>query len=78
MEVKLRGHDNSVCSLSIIVMQSLFILKVLLLSAVISVWIKYGAPSLAIAPSSANALILVFSPTAILTLLLAARWWRSL
>jgi hypothetical protein len=54
-----------------------FILKVLILSAIISVSIKYGGPSLAIAPSVTNALILVFSPTLIVAMLLGTRLWRS-
>ncbi|PSB00508.1 hypothetical protein C7B64_23125 [Merismopedia glauca CCAP 1448/3] len=59
-------------------MQSWFVVKVLVLSALISVGIKYGAPSLNMAPSTTNALILVFSPTVIMAVLLGNRWWRSL
>jgi hypothetical protein len=58
-------------------MQSLFVVKVLVLSTLISVGIKYGAPSLAIAPSVTNALILVFSPTLMVAMLLVTRLWRS-
>jgi hypothetical protein len=59
-------------------MQSWFLVKLLVLSTAISVWIKYGAPSLNVTPSVTSALILVFSPTIIMAVLLANRWRRSL
>jgi hypothetical protein len=40
-----------------------FVLKVFLLSAVISVLIKYAGPYLPIAPTGKNALIIVLLPT---------------
>ncbi len=51
-----------------------FILKVLILSAVVSVLIKYASPSLPIAPTSLNALIGVMTPTIVLAI---ALWWRT-
>jgi hypothetical protein len=44
----------------------MIIIKVLLISTLISIFIKYIAPSLAIAPTPLNALIGVFTPTIIL------------
>lgn len=50
-----------------------FLLKVLVLSAVISVLIKYGGPVLNINGTSLVALILVLLPTVVLAIVL---WWR--
>lgn len=50
-----------------------FILKVLILSTVISLLIKYGGRLISIAPTSINAAIAVFLPTVILALLLIVR-----
>jgi hypothetical protein len=55
--------------------RSRFILKILLVSAVISAAIKYLAPFLSIAPTPINALLLVLSPTILTGLVL---WRRSL
>jgi Na+-translocating ferredoxin:NAD+ oxidoreductase RnfE subunit len=55
--------------------RSRFLLKILLVSAVISVTIKYLAPLLAVSPTPLNALVLVLAPTIVLTL---ALWQRSL
>ncbi len=51
-----------------------FIFKVLILSAGISLLIKYGGPSLPIAATSVNALIAVLMPSVILAI---ALWWRA-
>ncbi|WP_460205111.1 hypothetical protein [Scytonema sp. NUACC21] len=45
--------------------QLIFVLKVLLLSAGLSVLIKYALPNLPIPPTATNALIIVFLPTVI-------------
>ncbi|WP_373528626.1 hypothetical protein [Nostoc sp.] len=50
-----------------------FILKLLLLSALVSVLIKYAAPSLSISATATNALIIVFLPIAIIAVALL---WR--
>lgn len=50
------------------------LLKVLLLSAGISLLIRYGGPSLPIAPTPINALIAVFTPSLLLAIALA---WRG-
>ncbi|WP_448270164.1 hypothetical protein [Nostoc sp. DSM 114159] len=49
------------------------ILKLLLLSALLSVLIKYAGPSLAIPATATNALIIVFLPVAIVAIALL---WR--
>ncbi|WP_445632134.1 hypothetical protein [Nostoc sp. DSM 114167] len=49
------------------------ILKLLLLSALLSVSIKYAGPSLPIPATATNALIIVFLPTAIVAIALL---WR--
>ncbi|MEM6399994.1 MAG: hypothetical protein AAF757_07120 [Cyanobacteria bacterium P01_D01_bin.116] len=50
--------------------QFIFVLKVLLLSAVISVFIKYVAPSLSIPETATNALIIILLPNVIMATLL--------
>ncbi len=55
--------------------QTKFILKVLVISAGLSVLIKYAGPALPVGATSINALILVFMPSLILAI---ALWWRSL
>lgn len=50
--------------------QFIFILKVLLLSAVISIFIKYVAPSLSIPETATNALIIVLLPNVIMATVL--------
>ncbi|MGJ5673546.1 MAG: hypothetical protein ACR9NN_08055 [Nostochopsis sp.] len=50
-----------------------FVLKVFLLSAVISLWIKYAGPFLFIPGTSINALIIVLLPTVIMAIALL---WR--
>lgn len=54
--------------------QANFILKVFLLSAGISVLIRYGGPSLPVAATSVNALIAVLTPMFILAIALV---WRA-
>ncbi|MEG4027728.1 MULTISPECIES: hypothetical protein [unclassified Microcoleus] len=51
-----------------------FILKVFLISAVISLIIKYGGPIISIPLTAFNALIAVFTPSIILAAVLG---WRS-
>ncbi|HEY9694854.1 MAG TPA: hypothetical protein V6D15_21855 [Oculatellaceae cyanobacterium] len=51
-----------------------FILKVLMVSAVLSVLIKYAAPSLSLASTPTTILIAVFLPSLIVAI---ALWWRS-
>jgi hypothetical protein len=53
--------------------QLLFLLKLLLLSTVISFLIKYAAPMLLLQSTSLNALVLVLLPTIIMTTLLLGR-----
>lgn len=53
--------------------QAAFILKVLVLSAVLSVLIKYGGPFLKVSPTPLLLLMLVFLPSAILALTLLGR-----
>lgn len=50
--------------------QFIFVLKVLLLSAVISILIKYLGPSLAIEETATNALIIVLLPNIIVATVL--------
>lgn len=50
-----------------------FILKLLLLSALLSLLIKYAAPSLAIPATASNALIIVLLPPVIIAIALL---WR--
>lgn len=54
--------------------QTNFILKVLVLSAGVSVLIRYGGPSLGIAATSVNALIAVLTPMVVLAIALL---WRA-
>ncbi|HEY9820225.1 MAG TPA: hypothetical protein V6D35_05515 [Candidatus Sericytochromatia bacterium] len=54
--------------------QANFLFKVLILSAGISVLIKYGGSSLPVAPTSVNTLIAVLAPTFILAIALL---WRA-
>ncbi|NEP55735.1 MAG: hypothetical protein F6K31_01700 [Symploca sp. SIO2G7] len=51
-----------------------FILKILIPSVAVSALLKYGGPSLPIAPTPLNALILVLIPTIVLAI---ALWWRA-
>jgi len=51
-----------------------FIVKVLVLSAGISVLLKYGGPLVPVAGTSANALIAVLTPSIVLAI---ALWWRA-
>ncbi|ACK73557.1 conserved hypothetical protein [Gloeothece citriformis PCC 7424] len=51
-----------------------FILKVLLLSAALSILIKYGGTKIAIAPTPLNALIGI---SLVPIIMLIALWWRS-
>ncbi|MEA5470904.1 hypothetical protein [Spirulina sp. 06S082] len=54
--------------------QIVFILKIILLSGIISALIKYVAPYLAIAPTSLNAAIAILVPPIVLGSLLL---WRD-
>ena len=51
-----------------------FILKVVLLSAILSVLIKYGGPYLNIPLTAINALLAVFFPTVLMAVLFG---WRA-
>ena len=51
-----------------------FILKVLLVSAVLSALIKYAAPSLSLTSTPTTVLVTVFLPSLIVAI---ALWWRS-
>lgn len=51
-----------------------FIVKVLILSTVLSVLIKYGGQMAAIAPTQVNVLLGVFLPTIVMAILLR---WRA-
>jgi hypothetical protein len=54
-----------------------FILKVLILSIVLSLAIKYAAPSLAIPTTNLNALIGILLPTGAMAITLLWRAWRA-
>jgi hypothetical protein len=54
-----------------------FVIKVLLLSAALSVLIKYGGPLLPIAPSNLNAGIAIAVPPLIMALVLYWRFQKS-
>ncbi|WP_341525770.1 hypothetical protein WKK05_24780 [Nostoc sp. UHCC 0302] len=54
-----------------------FVFKLLLLSALLSLLIKYAAPSLAIAATATNALIIVLLPPAIMAIALLWRFQRQ-
>lgn len=54
----------------------LFILKLLIISAALSVAIKYGAPLLKIPATSEVALVLVLTPSILLGMVLLWRGWR--
>lgn len=54
--------------------QTNFILKVLILSAGISLLLKFAGPSLPVSPTSVNALIAVVTPMLILAIALL---WRA-
>ncbi len=56
---------------------AIFILKVLLLSAGLSLGIKYIAPSFSIAATPANALFAVLSPTVVMLALLSWQAWKQ-
>ncbi len=51
-----------------------FIVKLLVISTGLSIFIKYGGYSLNLAATSANAIALVLLPTLILAI---ALWWRA-
>ena len=53
------------------------LLKVLVLSAGLSIAIKYGAPTLAIAPTTTHVLLAVWLPAAIALLMLGWRWQQG-
>jgi hypothetical protein len=53
------------------------IIKVMLLSAVLSLLIKYGEPDILISATTTNVLILVLSPSVIIAVLLGARFLRA-
>lgn len=54
--------------------QLIFILKLVILSTIISVIIRYAAPSVPIAATSVNGLIGILTPTVILAIALV---WRA-
>ncbi len=54
-----------------------FILKVVLLSAILSVLIKYGGPYLNIPLTAINALLAVFFPTVVIAVLFGWRTFRG-
>jgi membrane protein YdbS with pleckstrin-like domain len=56
--------------------QANFILKVLILSAGISVLIKYVGPYLAVAATSSNALFALLTPALIVAIALLWRAWK--
>lgn len=53
------------------------IIKVMLLSGVLSFLIKYAQPDILLSATTTNALILVFSPSLIMAVLLGARLIRA-
>jgi membrane protein implicated in regulation of membrane protease activity len=53
------------------------IAEVFVLSAALSIAIKYGAPALPLAPTTANALIAVWLPAAIAATMLGWRWQQG-
>ena len=53
------------------------IVKVFVLSTVLSIAIKYGAPTLSVAPTGRNVLLAVWLPAAIAALLLGWRWQQE-
>ena len=57
--------------------QAGFVLKVLFLSAILSFLIKYGGKFMPIASTTLDTLILVLSPTLILSLILGWRWQQQ-
>ena len=54
--------------------QAGFVLKVLLLSAVLATVVKYGGRMLPLVPTAPTALVGILMPTVIVAL---ALWWRS-
>lgn len=56
--------------------QASFIFKVLILSAGLSVLIKYGGSSLPVAATLVNVLITVLTPTLIVAIALSWRAWK--
>jgi hypothetical protein len=54
------------------------ILKVLLLSAVLSIGIKYLAPNFNIPPTATSALVAVFLPTLVMAGVLGWRSWKQM
>lgn len=54
--------------------QTGFILKVLVVSAGLSISIKYGGPYLSIPPTPTNVLIVVFVPTLVMAIALGGRY----
>ncbi|AFZ30894.1 hypothetical protein Glo7428_2383 [Gloeocapsa sp. PCC 7428] len=58
--------------------QTGFIFKVLLLSAVISILIKYGGAYLPLLPTSINALMIVLLPSIAMAIALYQRYYQQL
>jgi membrane protein implicated in regulation of membrane protease activity len=54
-----------------------FVFKVMALSAVLAIAIKYGGPTLSLAATSANALIAVWLPSLLMAILLSWRWQKK-
>ncbi len=57
--------------------QAGFILKVVILSAILSFFIKYGGKFIPLTSNTLDALFLVLSPTLILSLILGWRWQQQ-
>ncbi len=58
--------------------QAGFILEVLVISAGLSILIKYGGSTLSIPPTPTNVLIVVLVPSLVMAIALGARFLRSL
>jgi membrane protein implicated in regulation of membrane protease activity len=55
-----------------------FVFKVMALSTVLAIAIKYGGPALSLAATSTNALIAVWFPSLLMAILLSWRWQRKI
>lgn len=58
--------------------QAGFILKVLVISAGLSILIKYSGPIINISPTSINVLSIVFVPTLVMAIALGTRYRKAL
>lgn len=57
--------------------QTGFIFKVLVISAGVSILIKYGGPTLSIPPTLTNVLLFVLGPTVVMAIALGTRYANS-